>query len=50
MVFTSGDSSTEWVQPTAESGGFLLCYVYCFVVFCLLACFLHSDMSAILCV
>jgi hypothetical protein len=34
FVFTSGASSPEWVQPTAERGGFLLCYVYCFVLFC----------------
>jgi hypothetical protein len=39
-VFTSGASSAEWVQPTAERGGFPLCYV-CFVFFCLLACFLR---------
>jgi hypothetical protein len=34
-------SSPEWVQPTAERGGFPLCYVCCFVFFCLLACFLR---------
>jgi hypothetical protein len=48
--FSNGASSPEWVQPTAERGGFLLCYVCCFVFFCLLACFLRSDLSAILCV
>jgi hypothetical protein len=50
VILAGGASSPEWVQPTAERGGFLLCYVCCFVLFCLLACFLRSDMSAILCV
>jgi hypothetical protein len=27
LRITSGASSPEWVKPTAERGGFLLCYV-----------------------